>query len=143
MVENTLYATAMLGGLYLAWRFYQRIIRGDLFTTLLISPRTIVILHPHRPTRRLRRAQCLAWRATHDAVELTNGDSFHLDSLPSTDAASCAFLALRRKWWPFVPTESWRAAMFETGARRLERISLRREDYPDVSQEKLDASTKR
>ncbi len=141
LVANTLYVTAMLGGLYLAWRFYQRIIRGDLFTTLLISPRTIVILHPRRPTRRLRRAQCLAWRAAHDTIELYNGEFFHIGSLPGIDAASCAFLALRRKWWPFVPTETWRAAMFETGSKRPALVSLQRGDYPDAATEASDAYT--
>jgi hypothetical protein len=125
--------TALLCALYLAWRFYQRVVRGDLYTTIIISPRSLQIYHPSRPAKRLRRAECIALRTADDAIVRLDDEVFRLGGIPDLAAHELAISALRRKWWSHVPDASWKARLGLANSERPLQISLRPEDCMEAT----------
>jgi hypothetical protein len=125
--------TALLCALYLAWRFYQRVVRGDLYTTIIVSPRSLQIYHPSRPATRLRRKECIALRTADDAIIRLDDGVFQLGGLPDLAAHELAISALRRKWWAHVPDATWKARLGHTNSERPQQISLRPEDYTEAA----------
>lgn len=136
--ERTKAITSIAGmalscAVYLAWRFYQRIVRGDLFTTILISPNRLVVIRPGCLPRRLKRTDALSLQTADDAILLPDGERFQVGRLPDEAASNLALAALRRKWWAHVPDAAWKARLGYLNSERPLQISLRPEDYAEAT----------
>lgn len=107
-----------LGGALIC-RMYKNVLRGYLFATILVSPRTLAVVHPHRPVRYIKRGDCFAFLPGRNRLLLRYGD--HVDFTHPVEPRDAAVLVayLWQYWWPFVP-EGNRAGL---------QVSLNHEDY--------------
>lgn len=107
-----------LGGV-LIYRIYRNVLRGDLFATILVSPRTIATLHPNKPVRYIKRGECVAYLPGKKRLLLKDGSHVDLTHPGERRDAPMPMAYLWKHWWPFVPEDK----------RGGVQASLNREDY--------------
>ncbi len=107
-----------LGGV-LIHRIYRNLVRGELFATILVSPRTLAVVHPHKPVRYIKHGDCIAYLPGRKRLLLE--DRSHVDFIHPSERrdAPMPMAYLWRNWWSFVPEER-RAGVY---------VSLKREDH--------------
>lgn len=93
--------------LYFGLRCYKLFVRGDLYTTVVISPRTLCVLQPRKPVRYIKRDQCRAFlpglQPSSGCIELVDGTRVGFGFADVTSEAPGPTTSLWRRWWPFVP----------------------------------------
>ena len=91
-----------LVALYCLWRIYESVVKGRVFTTVIISPRTLAILHPRRPVTYIKSHQCVALICGKNELLMDDGRCLHLgrDGGNSEGPARC--MAVCQQWWPTI-----------------------------------------
>lgn len=93
--------------LYFGVRCYKLFVRRDLYTTVVISPRTLCVLQPRKPVRYIKRDQCRAFlpglQPSSGCIELVDGTRVGFGFAEVTSGTPGPTMSLWRRWWPFVP----------------------------------------
>lgn len=89
-----------LVALFCIWRLYQTVIRGDIFVTLLLSRRTIVIVRPRKSTLFVKPAECAALVCGRNELVLNDGRTVKLPSDAQMDENRTTCRTLCDRWWP-------------------------------------------
>lgn len=97
---------ALLGTLftlYFAERFYKTLIRGELFTTVLVSTRTFAVVRPRRPVRYLKPRDIVGIRPNQKILLLADGTEIELGYNNQLGNAHGLLKYLWEHHWYFVP----------------------------------------
>ncbi len=89
--------------LYLLGRCYNTFIRRDLFTTVLVSRRTISVVRVGKPVRYLKQRDIVAIRPNPKIILLADGTELRLGYNDQLGNCLGLFDHLWRAWWEYVP----------------------------------------
>jgi hypothetical protein len=104
-----------LFALYIAGRCYETLIRGDLFTTVILSPKTFALVHPRKPVRYLKRADIVAFAPNAEQLILSDGTKIDVGLLEELGDISGPMDVLWCHWWNYVPEERRKGPDFGLG----------------------------
>ncbi|MCF6287558.1 MAG: hypothetical protein L3K26_20610, partial [Candidatus Hydrogenedentes bacterium] len=83
--------------------------RGDLFTTVLLSSRTLAVVRPKQPTRYIKQADCVAYQPGTDSSSsrliLRDGTQVGFGLADIIPEPPGPMLTIWRRWWPYIPEE--------------------------------------
>lgn len=98
-IAGTLFA------IYIAGRCYETLIRGDLFTTVILSSKTFALVRPRKPVRYLKRTDIVAFAPNAKQLILADGRRIEGGLLEELGNVPGLMDVLWREWWDYIPEE--------------------------------------